>query len=89
MTARGIILTEHDVAELNRLIESRTAFDRHDLELKPEGRVFSGGVERLELDRCRSAISGREGYGCQAAGHVAALKVGDDARPERGRLAEP
>jgi hypothetical protein len=40
MAARGIILTEHDVAEFNRLIESRTAFDRHDLELKPDGRVF-------------------------------------------------
>ncbi len=36
MTARGIILTEHDVAELNRLIESRTAFDRHDLEACPQ-----------------------------------------------------
>ena len=40
MAARGIIVTEHDVAELNRLIQSGAAFDRHDLELKPEGRVF-------------------------------------------------
>ena len=32
MAARGIILAEHDVAELNRLIQSRAAFYRHDLE---------------------------------------------------------
>ena len=43
MTARGIILTEHDVAELNRLIQSRVAFYRHDLE-------HIGALAR-ELDR--------------------------------------
>ena len=32
MSANGIVLTEHDVAELNRLIQSRAACDRHDLE---------------------------------------------------------
>ena len=32
MSANGIVLTEHDVAELNRLIQSRAAFYRHDLE---------------------------------------------------------
>jgi regulator of nucleoside diphosphate kinase len=31
MAARGIILTEHDVAELTRLIQSRAMFYRHDL----------------------------------------------------------
>lgn len=30
--ARGIVLTEHDVAELKRLIQSRSTFYRHDLE---------------------------------------------------------
>ena len=29
---RGIVLTEHDVMELERLIHSRSAFDRHDPE---------------------------------------------------------
>jgi regulator of nucleoside diphosphate kinase len=32
MAAPGIILTEHDVAELHRLVASRVAFYRHDLE---------------------------------------------------------
>jgi regulator of nucleoside diphosphate kinase len=32
VATRGIVLTEHDVAELNRLIQSRAAFYRHDVE---------------------------------------------------------
>jgi regulator of nucleoside diphosphate kinase len=32
MAARGIVLTEHDAAELTRLIQTRSAFYRHDLE---------------------------------------------------------